>query len=641
MSRLLRLLAAVLAAGISVGGTAVSVAPARAAVGPSVHVHGRLIVVPADRPDGHPLYGVATAAGDIIPVRGRLGADVRTGAIFDGRLAVPGAVLTTLAQRKQSGAAAALRLVDVRGLTLSIVGSPTVTAPAGTSPAVTPTTHQQFVAAMSNKGSLQTDAQLLAHVSTVGDYWKSESNGAIAATTVPTTVTHYNTSLTTADCGLGNDFFDVVQEAAGQFPALHLWTGSDQLVVFVPATCASGNVVGEGSLGATFASGGVVVVKAGTSIEGTYAHEAGHNYGFGHANARDSGTSLEYYGVYDVMGFALDNVNQLTALSTPYRVFQGVTDPGEIQVVSPPTGTDPLHYTTVIKPRSDDSGVRSVRIQDPDTGERLYLDYRSGTGQDLGAFYTETGLYLQSDLGPLHYAPGVTINAARSGSGVDTLVVDAQGDTSLGAGKSWQDPSGDLTVTVTSLDASGATVSIDYAPVISPAPTPKISGTLRVGRAVSVAPGTWMSGVTQHFQWYVGGSPVARATDRTFTLRAKDLGKRVRVRVTGTKAGYPSVTRTSRATAAVARGVLRTAKPTIEGTAEVGRSLKARHHPWTSGTTFFYRWYANGRRIKHATTATLRLAKSQRGTRITVRVTGKKRGYTTVSKYSTRTRKVR
>ena len=74
-------------------------------------------------------------------------------------------------------------------------------------------------------------------------------------------------------------------------------------------------------------------MKAGTTINGTYAHETGHNYGFNHANARDSGSSMEYYGAYDVMGFALAGYNQLTALSTPFRVFQGITDAGEIRDV--------------------------------------------------------------------------------------------------------------------------------------------------------------------------------------------------------------------------------------------------------------------------------------------------------------------
>lgn len=45
--------------------------------------------------------------------------------------------------------------------------------------------------------------------------------------------------------------------------------------------------------------------------------------------------------------------------------------------------------------------------------------------------------------------------------------------------------------------------------------------------------------------------------------------------------------------------------------------------------------------LKHEHGSTLSLRKAQQGKRITVRVTGKKPGYTTVSKSSARTSKVR
>ena len=82
----------------------------------------------------------------------------------------------------------------------------------------------------------------------------------------------------------------MVNEAAAQFPGIDIGAG-DQLVLFVPGACQSGGIVGEGTVGGSFASGGALVVKAGSAIEGTYAHETGHNYGFAHANARWSGTS--------------------------------------------------------------------------------------------------------------------------------------------------------------------------------------------------------------------------------------------------------------------------------------------------------------------------------------------------------------
>ena len=620
--------------------------PAGAVTGPTVAVHGRLLVVPAELPGGTTRYGVALADGDIVPIRGRVPSAARTGAVFDGRLAVPADVLGTLAARGESGRAAALRVVDRRDLTLDVVGAPTITQPRAAQ-APTPTIHPQFVAAMSNKGTLQTDLQLLAHVSTVGDYWKAQSNGAIAGITVPGTVTHYSSSAATADCGLGSDFFQVVQEAEGLFPTMNLFTSPDQLVIFVPDSCTSGGVVGEGTIGDSFASGGALVVKATDAIEGTYAHETGHNYGFEHANARVQGSSLEYYGVYDVMGFALTGFNQLTALSTPYRVFQGITDTGEIRDVQ--AGTSTVQVTTTLLPRSGDTGVRSVRVVDPDTGDPLYLDYRSGTGQDTGAFYADTvdGYHLDSGNGPLFYAPGVTINAPRTadgvaGSGVDTFVVDGSGDTSLGLNGTWTNASHSLSVAVTALTATAATVRVTLGPqVISPAPTPTISGRPRVGSVLTAHPGTWMTGVALGYRWYVAGQPVQGATHATYTPVAADRGGSVKVTVIGTRAGYPTVTRTSAATAPVGTGVLHASTPTIRGKLRVGRTLTAVHHTWTPGTTFTYRWYAGAKRIKHRTGTTLRLTKGLRGKRIQVKITGHKPGYTAVTRPSRKTGRVR
>ena len=195
--------------------TAVALTPAvaGAAVAPgasTIDVQGTLLVAESDGPDGGSTsYAVQLADGDLVPVAGPIPADARTGATFTGRLALPASVASATASR-----AAALQLVDRRSLTLSVVGTPTIT-PGVVPAAVTPVAHRQFVAAIDNKGLLnQADGTLLGSVATVGNYWKSESNGAITGLTPPPTVTHYNTAVVTTDCGLGADFFNVVQEAA-------------------------------------------------------------------------------------------------------------------------------------------------------------------------------------------------------------------------------------------------------------------------------------------------------------------------------------------------------------------------------------------------------------------------------------------
>lgn len=549
----------VLAAGAALAVAAVSAltlpATAVSAPAPTVVVHGTLLVVQPDRPGAATRYGVALPDGDIVPVRGRFPANARTGARFSGRLAVPTTIRETLAARGVTGPAAALRLVDQRSLTLAVVGRPAVTEVAR---ATTPTTHQQFVAAVDNEGDLgEDDTQLLGHVSDVGAYWKGQANGAIAQIAVPSTVTHYDTTVSSADCGLGNDFFTVVQEAAQQFPGF-TFSGPDQLVVFIPPDCQTGSTVGEGTVGSSFASGGALLVKAEDSIEGVYAHETGHNYGFEHANVRHDGTSLEYYGVYDVMGFALPGqYNQLTALSTPYRVFQHITDPGEITKVSLGDLHKAVRTTATIEPRSDDSGVRSVRVVDPDTGEKLYLDYRSGTGVDNGAYYDADGgnALAYSSTGSFIYARGVLVTAARAGSGTDILEVDKAGDTSLAAGKSWTNASGSLRVTVVHL-GTAAKVRVVYTPssgTIHPAPRPRLRGTPHIGRRLHVTSKPWMAGVSLHYRWLVAGHRVASGTHAWYVPKPKDVGRRITVQVTGSLAPYPTVTKTSAPSRPVAR----------------------------------------------------------------------------------------
>jgi hypothetical protein len=79
---------------------------------------------------------------------------------------------------------------------------------------------------------------------------------------------------------------------------------------------------------------------------------------------------------------------------------------------------------------------------------------------------------------------------------------------------------------------------------------------------------------------------------------------------------------------------LKAATPKVSGTAKVGKTLKAKAGAWTSGTKLSYQWLRNGKAIKKATKASYKLVKADKGKKITVKVTGKKSGYTTVSKVS-------
>jgi hypothetical protein len=93
-------------------------------------------------------------------------------------------------------------------------------------------------------------------------------------------------------------------------------------------------------------------------------------------------------------------------------------------------------------------------------------------------------------------------------------------------------------------------------------------------------------------------------------------------------------------TLGVAVGTLKTALPTISGRTKYRHQLTARPGAWTSGTSFSYQWYAAGKPVKNATKSTYVLGSAQIGKQITVKVTGKKSGYTTVSRVSHATARV-
>ena len=166
--------------------------------------------------------------------------------------------------------------------------------------------------------------------------------------------------------------------------------------------------------------------------------------------------------------------------------------------------------------------------------------------------------------------------------------------------------------------------------------TPKVTGTPQIGATLAVSRGTWSSGTTFRYQWYLDGRAISGATGATWKITSAAAGKQITVRVTGSKAGFTSVSKTSAAT----MRVLKPGSVRVSGTAKVGRTLTVSRGTWTSGTAFTYQWYSNGKAIKGATKTTLKVASSMRGAQISVKVTGAKKGYASVSVTSPRTREV-
>jgi len=283
-----------------------------------------------------------------------------------------------------------------------------------------------------------------------------------------------------------------------------------------------------------------------------------------------------------------------------------------------------------------------------DTGDDVVLTTDSVTGVDAD-LDTVDGVYSWPDAtGTLRVGqkltatPGVWPEAARASLEYEWYADDEY----VGSGKTLTLTSAhrgtDISVTVWGEKypnrwegKDSGTIGTVAAGVLTTA-TPTVSGTVAVGSKLTAKPGTWTSGTAFSYQWYASGTAIRGATASTFTLTTAQRAKTITVQVTGKKSGYTSVSKTATSTARVATA----ATPAISGTARIGSKLTAKTGTWTTGTTFSYRWYANGTAITGATRSTFTVTRSQAGKAITVTVTGKKSGYATVSKTSKATAKV-
>jgi hypothetical protein len=166
--------------------------------------------------------------------------------------------------------------------------------------------------------------------------------------------------------------------------------------------------------------------------------------------------------------------------------------------------------------------------------------------------------------------------------------------------------------------------------------TPTITGTLRVNNVLAANPGVWGPDVvTLKYQWYRSGSSISGATESTYTTTGSDYGKKISVKVTGTKTAYTGTSKTSASTAAIGAGTLTTIPPAITGTAAYASKLSISKGTWGPSTVSFkYQWYqvtgSTSKAISGATSSTYTLGSTSIGKTIKVKVTGSKTGYSTV-----------
>ncbi|MFB7936002.1 hypothetical protein [Streptomyces sp. NPDC056049] len=117
-----------------------------------------------------------------------------------------------------------------------------------------------------------------------------------------------------------------------------------------------------------------------------------------------------------------------------------------------------------------------------------------------------------------------------------------------------------LTVTVTAhrtghLSGSATTAGVTVAYGVAPQATkaPYLTGTVRVGRTLTLNRGTWTPAPTSYaYQWYANGRAVSGATKSTFVPGKAQRGQKITVKVTAHRTGHTSGYAWTRATGAVA-----------------------------------------------------------------------------------------
>lgn len=183
-----------------------------------------------------------------------------------------------------------------------------------------------------------------------------------------------------------------------------------------------------------------------------------------------------------------------------------------------------------------------------------------------------------------------------------------------------------LVTTTRTSDRSSQASSSTLTQRVARASAPAISGTAQTGATLRTETGEWTDGTTFTYQWFADRRSIKGAGGAEYVVPASLAGRRIRVRVTGTLKGHPTLSRTSGYTSRV----MRSSRPVVTGTRAAGAKLAVRRGKWSPKVSFRYQWLRDGEPIPAATRSTYRLTTEDVGAEVTLRLTGKRKGYTTV-----------
>ncbi len=145
---------------------------------------------------------------------------------------------------------------------------------------------------------------------------------------------------------------------------------------------------------------------------------------------------------------------------------------------------------------------------------------------------------------------------------------------------------------------------------------PQVSGTAAVGSRLRATTGTWnVDGLSHTYQWLRNGVPLA-GTGSSYRVRVGDVGKRLSVRVTATRAGLTPVASTSAATPSVTRAAAAVRAKVSRTKVRAGTRVRVAAKVTTTGAvtaTGKVRVVVDGKVVR-----TLRLSRSRAATTIVI-----------------------
>ena len=198
------------------------------------------------------------------------------------------------------------------------------------------------------------------------------------------------------------------------------------------------------------------------------------------------------------------------------------------------------------------------------------------------------------------------------------------------------------------VDAGTGTWTFSQPPsVVSTATTLSADKTsLIVGGSVKLTATVTPSAAAGTVEFFDGttslGTSVVSTGKATKTTTVASVGSHsYKATYTPSTSDYSGSTSSAVGVTSVAKKFTTANKPTISGTAKVGKKLTAKVKAWNPVAKFTYQWYANGTAIQGATKSTWKLAKAQKGKKITVKVTGSRADYASVGLTSKATAKVK